>query len=481
MSNLVTRAGKGSPLTHAEMDGNLEVLNADKLEDPSLDPLRQADTALEGRIAAMEADTTTLTHRVDAMAQDMSALQPIAEKGMPDGYAPLDGNRKIPPEHLPDGGSGSGTSAKGWFSTPAALRAAHPVAASGDNAIVGSTDSVWVWDADRFDWTDTDTRGQVSQVNGKTGDVQLVARDVPLDTPPGMTSADVQTAIEELYARPGVAVDVFTSAGTWIKRPGAKVVKGMILGAGAGGASGSVNVDSQLAQGGGGGSGAARTEFELDATTMPASCAVTVGYPGTGGAASSGGFNNGSAGGSSSVYIGSALYSARGGNAGSGPAGPSGVDGLFSGGTGGAGGGATNRNGAAGRGSITTGTGSTGGGGPGAGGGGALLADNSEGQGGGAAYSTVYASPTASPGDSGGASGGGHGLDAATAPSYSAYLYPGISGGGGGANLSGNGGNGGNGGGFGAGGGGGGAARTGFMSGRGGNGSPGIVIIITYF
>lgn len=61
----------------------------------------------------------------------------------------------------------------GWYATQSALETAHPTAADGDWAIVGSTDTVWVWDSDTNAWKDTDQKGQVTSVNGQTGDVVL--------------------------------------------------------------------------------------------------------------------------------------------------------------------------------------------------------------------------------------------------------------------------------------------------------------------
>lgn len=71
------------------------------------------------------------------------------------------------------GGGGSDKHNLGWFATPTALREAHPVAADGDYAVVGTTDTVWVWDSDSTDWVDTDTKGQVTSVNNQTGDVTV--------------------------------------------------------------------------------------------------------------------------------------------------------------------------------------------------------------------------------------------------------------------------------------------------------------------
>ena len=56
----------------------------------------------------------------------------------------------------------------GWFATPDALRTAYPVGADGYFAMVGSTDSIWVWDSDTADWVDTKTTGPIGPT-GYTG------------------------------------------------------------------------------------------------------------------------------------------------------------------------------------------------------------------------------------------------------------------------------------------------------------------------
>lgn len=69
----------------------------------------------------------------------------------------------------------------GYFTTPEALSEAYPTAEAGNWAIVGSTDTVWIWDADSGDsgaWVDSDTKGQVTSVNNQTGAVTLGINDV---------------------------------------------------------------------------------------------------------------------------------------------------------------------------------------------------------------------------------------------------------------------------------------------------------------
>src|SRR3990167_775131 len=43
----------------------------------------------------------------------------------------------------------------GYFATPAALAAAYPVGVPGAFAVVGSTNSIWVWDPGTASWVDS--------------------------------------------------------------------------------------------------------------------------------------------------------------------------------------------------------------------------------------------------------------------------------------------------------------------------------------
>lgn len=92
------------------------------------------------------------------------------------------------------GGGGGDQHNLGWYATPDALRTAHPTAENGDWAIVGSTDTVWVWDSDTNAWKDTDQKGQVESVNGQTGTVVLTASDVGAATTAQGAKAD--TAVQ---------------------------------------------------------------------------------------------------------------------------------------------------------------------------------------------------------------------------------------------------------------------------------------------
>lgn len=79
--------------------------------------------------------------------------------------------------NLVDAGGGDSHNL-GWYATSSDLTTAHPTASAGDWAIVGATDTVWVWDTDTTAWVDTDTKGQVTSVNNQTGAVTIGANDI---------------------------------------------------------------------------------------------------------------------------------------------------------------------------------------------------------------------------------------------------------------------------------------------------------------
>ena len=92
----------------------------------------------------------------------------------PDDVYTRDSEGKLCVRTTGQGGGGGGDQHNlGWYATQSALETAHPTATAGDWAIVGSTDTVWIWDTDTNAWKDSDQKGQVTSVNGQTGDVVL--------------------------------------------------------------------------------------------------------------------------------------------------------------------------------------------------------------------------------------------------------------------------------------------------------------------
>ena len=72
---------------------------------------------------------------------------------------------------------------KGYFETETALKNAHPTGETGDYAIVNTTDTVWIWDADKeggAGWKDGAGKGSVVSVNNMTGEVVLTKSNIGL-------------------------------------------------------------------------------------------------------------------------------------------------------------------------------------------------------------------------------------------------------------------------------------------------------------
>lgn len=69
---------------------------------------------------------------------------------------------------------------KGYFTTIDKLKTAYPTGQLGDYAIVGGTDTVWLWDDETNSWLNSTEQGIVISVNGRTGEVILTKTDVGL-------------------------------------------------------------------------------------------------------------------------------------------------------------------------------------------------------------------------------------------------------------------------------------------------------------
>jgi len=96
----------------------------------------------------------------------------------------------------------------GWYVDGAALAAAHPTADDGDWAIVGDTDSVWIWDSDTGTWKDSGHKPGVDSFNTRTGAVvpqagDYTAADVGAD--PAGTAAAAVSAHDVAYAHADIA------------------------------------------------------------------------------------------------------------------------------------------------------------------------------------------------------------------------------------------------------------------------------------
>lgn len=265
-------------------------------------------------------------------------------------------------------------------------------------------------------------------------------------------------------------IQIFTANGTWTQPVGATTVRVWAIAGGAGGASGRQGAAATVRCGGGGGGGGGKGYMEFKASDLTSTVSVTVGAGGNGGAAVTTADTNGNAGTNGGATQFGSYFGINGGVAGSGGtasggSGGSGSVGLIAGGNGAA---------ASSTGAVGNNAGTTAGSGSGGGAGGGITSADVA-NGGGTSFE-----PQDKPG-AGGANGG-------TVPGGAGQVgtnrianeaLGGCGGGGGAASTTTAGGKGGNAVLYGGGGGGGGASLNGNASGAGGNGAPGIMVVIS--
>lgn len=214
---------------------------------------------------------------------------------------------------------------------------------------------------------------------------------------------------------PEPVVDVYTTTGvanTWIKRPGAKAVQMIAIGAGGGGGGGMGSASGVQRNGGAGGGGGANGQIIYTADQLPSTLYIRVGASGTGGASNT----SGGAGGNSTIAAADPITTSTsvycmGGGGGGGEAGAASSSSV------GGGGGGT-----AGAGTTGTGDNAVSGGVP-ALGAGFALGGGGAGGGNGAAGTTSYAA------EWGGGGGGGVRNDGANRQPGGGSLYGGGGGG----------------------------------------------------
>ena len=78
---------------------------------------------------------------------------------------------------------------KGYFANPVALQEAVPTGADGDYAIVGTTDTIWLWDTDTQSWVDSHKATDLSNYYTKGETDNLLSQKEPNITAKGSDTA----------------------------------------------------------------------------------------------------------------------------------------------------------------------------------------------------------------------------------------------------------------------------------------------------
>lgn len=123
-------------------------------------------------------DDGTKNRALMTAPQDTSTLELPSNPNSTKGYVTVNGKKQRVVLTADISGAGGDQHNLGYYATLTDLQTAHPTAEAGDWAIVGATDTVWIWDTDNSQWVDSDQKGQVTSVNNQTGAVTITADDI---------------------------------------------------------------------------------------------------------------------------------------------------------------------------------------------------------------------------------------------------------------------------------------------------------------
>lgn len=101
------------------------------------------------------ADNIAAIQEAPASASAAAASATLSESWAVGGTGSREGENTNNAKYYAEQAQQVAQGAMGWYADPQALQSAHPTGQAGNWAIVGSTDTIWVWDTDTNAWLDT--------------------------------------------------------------------------------------------------------------------------------------------------------------------------------------------------------------------------------------------------------------------------------------------------------------------------------------
>ena len=151
-------------------------------------------------------DFTLYNQKVDVVADDKIAINDSADSNSIK-YVTL--NQLISSVQDPHN--------KGYFATGTALNTAIPTANDGDFAVVGATNTIWVWSSTDTAFVDSGANGAVLSVNGRAGTITLTKADVGLNNVVNLdtsTTANITDSTDKRFVTDANLVVLGNTSGT---------------------------------------------------------------------------------------------------------------------------------------------------------------------------------------------------------------------------------------------------------------------------
>ena len=229
LNELATKIGEGFTAENTVSDQISEVRNSVALNTESISTLSITVNQMSTRVSELETSLGQFNTTISAALTGKADLSGAAFTGAvsilgvtltPNTQLTIDQKAAMTAANAPSVSNPVATindlrsiNDLGWFATESTLNLAYPTGINGQHAIVGTTDTVWVWDEDTTTWFDSGKKGAVTSVNNYTGSITLVKADLGLGYVDNTSDMDkpistaVQAALDSIQGISSITVD----------------------------------------------------------------------------------------------------------------------------------------------------------------------------------------------------------------------------------------------------------------------------------